>query len=119
MAAPEWTKDEKALEDAKDFLRQGSTIDFFEEVAAAILREHPANLAQFCKDLVMEKRSGKAPRQEGEFQPKREDDMKYMRSHNVSDFLDKWILALLSARPDSDAGRLDFHESYLRGLSTA
>lgn len=116
MTAPEWTKDEKALEEAKDYLRHGNTIDFFEEIAAAVLREHPASLAKYCLDLVVDKRAGKAPRAEGEFQPKREEDNKYMRSHNVSDFLDKWILALLVARPDTDAGRLDFHETYLRSL---
>jgi hypothetical protein len=115
-AAPEWTKDEKSLEEAKDYLRNGNTVDFFEQVAAAVLREHPVDLAGYCGQLVADARAGKAPKTEGEFQPKKEEDNKYMRANNVSEFLDTWILALLAQRPSDDASRLDFHESYLKGL---
>lgn len=114
MTAPEWTKDEKSLEEAKDYLRQGNTVDFFEQVAAAILREHPDKLAEFCLKLVGDIRSGKGPKAEGEFQPKKEEDNKYMRANKVSEFLDAWILALLAERPSDDTGRLAFHESYLQ-----
>lgn len=118
-AAPEWTKDEKALEAAKEYLRQGNTVDFFEQIASALLREHPSDLPQFCEQLVRDMRANKPPRTEGEFQPKKEEDNKYMRANNVSEFLDKWILALLAARPPTDAARLEFHEDYLKQLVSA
>ena len=118
-AAPEWTKDEKSLEEAKDYLRQGNTVDFFEQVAASVLREHPADLPAFCAALVADAKAGKTPKAEGEFQPKKEEDNKYMRANNVSEFLDKWILELLAKRPASDADRLQFHEDYLKSLVEA
>jgi hypothetical protein len=119
MAAPEWTKDEKSLEEAKEYLRNGNTVDFFEQVASALLREHPTNVAQFCLDLVTDVRAGKGPKAEGEFQPKKEEDNKYMRANKVSEFLDKWILALLAARPATDAERLEFHQNYLKEVAEA
>jgi hypothetical protein len=119
MAAPEWTKDEKSLEEAKEYLRQGNTVDFFEQIASALLREHPTNVALFCHDLVADIRAGKPPKVEGEFQPKKEEDNKYMRANKVSEFLDKWILALLAARPTTDADRLEFHQNYLKEVTEA
>lgn len=117
MSAPEWTKDEKSLEEAKDYLRQGNTVDFFEQIASALLREHPTNVAQFAHDLVADIRAGKPPKSEGDFQPKKEEDNKYMRANKVSEFLDKWILALLVARPSTDAERLEFHQTYLKDVA--
>lgn len=119
MSAPEWTKDEKSLDEAKEYLRQGNTVDFFEQVASAMLREHPSNLAQFSHDLVADIRAGKPPKVEGEFQPKKEEDNKYMRANKVSEFLDKWILALLNARPETDAARLEWHQEYLKNAVDA
>lgn len=113
MAAPDWTKDEQSLEDAKNYLRQGNTVDFFETIASAVLREHPSDLPKFCVALVQDIRQGRMPKAEGEFQPKKEEDNKYMRAHNVSEFLDKWILALLGQRPGTDGERLEFHQKYL------
>jgi hypothetical protein len=115
-SAPEWTKDEQSLEEAKAYLRQGNTVDFFETVASALLREHPAELPKFCVGLVSDIRLGRPSRSEGEFQPKKEEDNKYMRTHNVSEFLDKWILALLAQRPSTDGERLEFHQHYLERL---
>ena len=119
MTAPEWAKDEQSLEEAKSYLRQGNTVDFYEQVASCILREHPADLALFCRALVADLRVGKIPRHDGEFQPKKEEDNKYMRAHNVSEFLDRWILALLAARPATDAERLDWHQQYIDSLVSA
>ncbi|KAJ9440441.1 hypothetical protein DIPPA_13916 [Diplonema papillatum] len=50
----------------------------------------------------------------------------YMKMHAISDFLDKWILALIAARrgvdcqdpAQADTLRLDFHEDYLTALTT-
>jgi hypothetical protein len=116
MAAPEWTKDEQSLEDAKNYLRQGNTVDFFETIASAVLREHPAELEKFCVSIVSDIRLGRLPKAEGEFQPKKEEDNKYMRARNVSEFLDRWILSLLEARPNGDGERLEFHQKYLEKL---
>ena len=119
MAAPEWTKDEKSLEDAKEYLRTGNTVDFFEQVAAAVLREHPSDLPKFCLELVDDMAAGKPMKGDGEFQPKKEEDNKYMRANKVSDFLDKWVLELLAKRPADDAGRIQFHQQFLKDLQKA
>ena len=119
MAAPEWTKDEKSLEDAKEYLRTGNTVDFFEQVASAMLKEHPANLPAFCLELVNDMAAGKPMKSDGEFQPKKEEDNKYMRANKVSDFLDKWILELLVKRPADDGARMAFHQQYLKDLQDA
>lgn len=119
MAAPEWTKDEASLNEAKSYLQQGNTVDFFEQIASALLRDHPTDVAKYCLDLVVDLRAGKPPKVEGEFQPKKEEDNKYMRTYNVSEFLDKWILALLGPRPSTDADRLAFHEQYLKDLTSS
>lgn len=116
MSAPEWTKDEQSLEEAKNYLRQGNTVDFFETIASSVLREHPADVAKFCLSIVVDIRNGRLPKAEGEFQPKKEEDNKYMRAHNVSEFLDRWILALLGARPNGDGERLEFHQKYLEKI---
>ena len=119
MSAPSWTRDEQSLEEAKNYLRQGNTVDFFEQIASVVLREHPTDVLKFCYNTVADIRQGKTPRFEGEFQPKKEEDNKYMRAQNVSEFLDKWIIALLESRPQTDAERLEFHEGYLKGLVDA
>lgn len=116
MTAPDWTKDEQSLEDAKNYLRQGNTVDFFETIASAVLREHPTDLVKYCHSIVVDIRQGRLPKAEGEFQPKKEEDNRYMRAHNVSEFLDRWILALLAVRPGGDGDRLDFHQKYLEKL---
>ncbi len=118
MTAPEWARDERSLEEAKDYLRQGNSIDFFELISAAVLREHPAELAKFVLELVNDMMMGKLPKADGDFHPKKDEDNKYMRAVNMSEFLDKWILALLAARPRpaSDKERLEFHKQYLSDL---
>ena len=120
MAAPEWARDEKTLDEAKDYLRQGNTIDFFELVSAAVLREHPHDLGKFCLDLVKDMRGGKLPKADGDFHPKKDEDNKYMRAVNMSEFLDSWVLALLAEapRPATDALRLECHEKYLVSLQS-
>jgi hypothetical protein len=47
------------------------------------------------------------------------EDNKYMRANKVSEFLDKWILALLAARPTTDAARLEFPQKYLKEVPEA
>jgi len=116
MSAPEWTKDEVSIETAKDYLRQGDTVDFYEKIASSLLREHPKDVLGFCYQLVTEMRAGVAPKEEGEFQPKKEEDAKYMRANGISDFLDKWILALLEARPATNEDRMAYHQAYLKKL---
>jgi hypothetical protein len=115
MTAPEWARDEKSLEDAKDYLRQGNTIDFFELISAAVLREHPAELPRYALEVVNDMLAGRVPRPEGDFHPRKDEDNKYMRAVNMSEFLDKWVLALLGERPrpQTDKERLEFHKRYL------
>lgn len=112
-SSPDWSKDEQSLEQAKEYLRQGNTVDFFEAISASILREQPASLEDFCLSLAKDIQAGVPPKAEGSFSAKEEDGNKYMRSHNMSEFLDKWILALLNERPASDEDRLSFHVQYM------
>lgn len=113
MSTPEWSKNEESLQQAKDYLREGNSVDFFENIAAAILRDHPKDLAAYTKGLVADALAGKAARKDADLKTKEEDDNAYMRSHNVSEFLDRWVLALLNARPVTDADRMAFHAQYL------
>ena len=112
-AAPDWSKNEESLQQAKDYLREGNTVDFFENIAASLLRDQPKDVAVYTKNLVAEALAGKSAKKEGDFKAKEEDDNAYMRTHNVSDFLDRWVLALLNARPVTDADRMAFHAKYL------
>lgn len=112
-SSPDWSKDEQSLEQAKEYLRQGNTVDFFETISASILREQPSNLEEFCLAIVKNIQQGVQPKTEGSVGSKEEDGNKYMRSHNMSEFLDKWILALLNERPGSDEERLAFHVKYM------
>eukprot|EP00758_Cryptobia_borreli_P001528 Tbor_TRINITY_DN2318_c0_g1::TRINITY_DN2318_c0_g1_i1::g.131::m.131 len=114
--APEWSKDEQSMNEAKEYLRQGNTVEFFEKVAASILREHPQDVIVFCYELIKSMKEGNDVKKEGEFAPKEQEDNQYMRSHNVSEFLDKWILGLLNVRPQTDEERLEFHWKYLEAL---
>eukprot|EP00744_Colponema_vietnamica_P012018 GILI01016878.1.p1 GENE.GILI01016878.1~~GILI01016878.1.p1 ORF type:complete len:123 (+),score=22.49 GILI01016878.1:58-426(+) len=116
MSSPDWSKDEQSLEQAKEYLRQGNTVDFFEAISASILRDQPQSLERFCFDITKGIQQGNPPKTEGEFSSKEEDGNKYMRSHNLSEFLDKWILALLSERPTTDEERVAFHVKYLERL---
>ncbi|EPY32882.1 hypothetical protein STCU_02595 [Strigomonas culicis] len=116
MSAPEWTRDEQSIDLAKNYLRQGSTIDFFEMMSRQILTNHPPDLAVFCLNLVVQMQEGKEIPFERQFQPKRMDENQYMKDHHVSDFLDRWVLELLERRPESDAERFEFHKNYLLNI---
>ncbi|CCW67992.1 unnamed protein product [Phytomonas sp. Hart1] len=116
MNAPEWTRDEHAISDAKIYLRQGSTVDFFEMIARNIIQTHPDNLPLYALSLVNDIIDGKEGSCDLELKPKKLEDNKYMRDMNVSEFLDAWVLALLCEKPTSDAERLSFHKKYLQSL---
>ncbi|KEG13035.1 antigen 2 [Trypanosoma grayi] len=116
MSAPEWAKNEQSLDEAKDYLRQGNTVDFFELMSSSILREHPIDLAVFCLELVQKIGDGKEVTTDSEFHPKNVEDNRYMREKNVCDFLNEWILALLKERPTTDIDRIEFHKRYLGSI---
>ncbi|KAJ9440438.1 antigen 2 [Diplonema papillatum] len=51
--------DEHAVEQAKEYLRQGDTVEFFEVVASSLLKAKPANAVLHCLDLVRALKQGK------------------------------------------------------------
>ncbi|CCW61712.1 unnamed protein product [Phytomonas sp. EM1] len=116
MNVPEWTRDEHSINDAKIYLRQGATVDFFEMIARNIIQNHPENLPLYALSLVNNIIEGKEEAGDIELKPKKLEDNRYMRDMNVSEFLDAWVLALLCERPTSDAERLTFHKRYLQSL---
>eukprot|EP01059_Diplonema_ambulator_P027566 TRINITY_DN4590_c0_g1_i1.p1 TRINITY_DN4590_c0_g1~~TRINITY_DN4590_c0_g1_i1.p1 ORF type:complete len:134 (+),score=48.07 TRINITY_DN4590_c0_g1_i1:54-455(+) len=117
--------DEHAVEQAKEYLRQGNTVEFFEKIASCLLKEQPENPVEYCLEYVKSKLDNKDFAESGA-KPgdTKNDDSKYMKKHNVSDFLDKWILALIAAKSgaeeeDIERGnkkRLEFHKTYLESL---
>lgn len=115
-AAPEWTRSEQSLDEAKGFLRQGGTVDFFEMIARNILQTQPIDLPAYCLGLVDNILEGVEIAVNADFQPKKVESNAYMREKNVSEFLDHWVLALLQDRPASDAERVAFHKRYLTEL---
>ncbi|KAG5498589.1 hypothetical protein JKF63_02875 [Porcisia hertigi] len=116
MSAPEWTVDEESINAAKNYLRQGGAVDFFEMIARCILQQHPDNVAEFSLQIVNNILNGTEISPAVDFEPKRIEDGQYMRENAVSDFLDAWVLALLRERPVSDLERMQFHKRYLEGL---
>ena len=116
MNVPEWTKDEQSIDAAKNYLRQGGAVDFFEMIARAIIHNHPANKVEFSLEIVNDILNGREISADSDFQPKRQEDNQYMRENQVSDFLDAWVLALLRERPGTDLERMQFHKRYLEGL---
>ena len=44
--------DEHAVEQAKEYLRQGDTVEFYEFIASQLLREMPANPVDCCLHYV-------------------------------------------------------------------
>lgn len=124
-APPEWTQTESSIEDAKVFLREGNTIDFFERISRAILREKPEDIENYALQLVNDALQGNDIPLNLDFQPQSEDAHNYMHEKGLSEFVDAWVLALLEARPPSDQERMEFHKEYLekrieaRGANTA
>ncbi|KAH9580163.1 hypothetical protein LSM04_009438 [Trypanosoma melophagium] len=116
MSIPEWATTEESIEEAKEYLRQGNTVDFFELMSSSILRSHPNDIAAFCLELVQTIADGKETPTDGEYHPKKVEDNRYMREKNVCDFLNEWILALLKERPTTDRDRIGFHKNYLEKL---
>lgn len=116
MSVPEWTKDEQSIDTAKNYLRAGGTVDFFELMARNIIATHPPDLAAFSLEMVSKIIDGKELPADGEFHPKKLDDSRYMKEKNVSEFLDEWVLALLRERPMSDPAKMLFHRRYLEAL---
>ncbi|CAD2218226.1 hypothetical protein AGDE_01176 [Angomonas deanei] len=114
---PEWTKDEQSIDSAKSYLRRGGTVDFFEMISRNIIQQRPTELAPFCLELVRKIIEGEELSYEAELHPKRMEETQYMRQQNVSEFLDRWVLAMLEERPESPGEKLEFHKTYLEGLS--
>ena len=120
--------DEHAVEQAKEYLRKGNTVGFYERVASQLLLRKPDNPINFCIKIVekiVDDANTEEPLAGDGANPQSEPDDKYMKKHNVSDFLDKWILALITSGPgkamsdpaDADNARLEFHQQYLKNLN--
>ncbi|KAG5472300.1 hypothetical protein LSCM1_03699 [Leishmania martiniquensis] len=116
MNAPEWTKNEQTIEAAKNYLREGGAVDFFEMIARCVLQQHPENVVEFALEIVNDILCGIEIPPEVDFEPKKVEDDQYMREKCLSSFLDDWVLALLRERPCSDLERMQFHKRYLEGL---
>ncbi|KAG8341125.1 hypothetical protein ERJ75_000717200 [Trypanosoma vivax] len=116
MTVPEWATSERTIEDAKEYLRQGNSVDFFELVSSHILREQPADVAVFCLELVRRLAGKEVSSLDMDSHPKKLDDNRFIRERNVCDFINEWVLALLVERPATDSDRMQFHERYLQSL---
>lgn len=118
MNIPEWTKDEQSIEAARQYVRHTRVVDFYEMICRNILFHHPADLPEYCLNIVKDIMNGTEITSAADFHPKRIDDNKYIRDIGMSSFLDAWILALLRERPSSDLDRMEFHKRYLEGLQS-
>ncbi|KAJ9459655.1 hypothetical protein DIPPA_16810 [Diplonema papillatum] len=116
--------DEHAVEQAKEYLRQGDTVEFFELMTSGILKKQPANPIQYCLDRVMALLNGSTDQPLDDVSKNRSEDSRYMKKHGISDFLDRWVLALIAERRGFDCEdqevanrkRLEFHREYLQRL---
>lgn len=119
MKAPKWTESPAAIEEAKNYLRQGDTISFYERISRCILKEQPADLAAYALELVNAALEGNSLPALLSFKPESEEAHTFLHEKNVSEFIDSWVLALMDERPPSSSERLQFHKKYLEGLIAA
>lgn len=112
--APEWTKNETTIDEAKGYLREGNTIDFFERVTRAILSEKPQEVEVYALGLIEGLMAGQDIPLNLHFIPQTPEAHAFMHERRLSEFIDAWVLALLEARPASDSERLEFHRSFLQ-----
>eukprot|EP01063_Lacrimia_lanifica_P020267 TRINITY_DN27598_c0_g1_i1.p1 TRINITY_DN27598_c0_g1~~TRINITY_DN27598_c0_g1_i1.p1 ORF type:complete len:168 (+),score=70.38 TRINITY_DN27598_c0_g1_i1:68-505(+) len=129
--------DEHAVEQAKEYLRQGDTVEFFEFVATSLLNHRPPDPVHCCLHYVNRYLATLNDENGGDYVLKVEDDYKpakadatppdqdtYMKKYHVSDFVDKWILALIAEKRgahledprQAKKARLEFHKAYLEKL---
>ncbi|RNF15491.1 antigen 2 [Trypanosoma conorhini] len=116
MSIPEWAQSEESIDEAKSYLRQGNSVDFFELVSSSILREHPNDIAAYCLELVRAIADGKEAPTGGGAHTKKVEDNRYVRENNICEFLNDWILALLKERPNTDSDRVEFHKRFLESV---
>lgn len=112
---PEWTKTESSINAAKEYLRCGNTIDFFERITRCILAEQPRHLAPFVLNLLQELANGNDVPFDISVHPEKPEVQAYLHERQVSEFIDRWVLALLAEepRPTSDKERMTFHLKYI------
>eukprot|EP00754_Rhynchopus_humris_P043154 Rhum_TRINITY_DN3025_c0_g1::Rhum_TRINITY_DN3025_c0_g1_i1::g.9274::m.9274 len=125
--------DESAVEQAKDYLRQGDTIEFFEKLATRLLTHQPSDPVDYSLEYV-ETLMNAAPgtRLDPEAATthatpvaNREEESKYTKTHRISDFLDKWVLSFVAEKRGANTAdplqakkeRLEFHFQYLKKLA--
>ncbi|RNF12734.1 antigen 2 [Trypanosoma rangeli] len=116
MSIPEWAKSEQSIDEAKSYLRQGNSVDFFELVSSSVLREHPNDIAAHCLELVQAIADGREAPGGSDAHNKKVEDNRYVREKNICEFLNEWILALLKERPKTDSDRVEFHKRYLESV---
>lgn len=122
-SAPEWSKNESSIEEAKGYLRLGNTVDFFERVCRCILQEQPEDVEKYALELVSNVLASGSdlPLLSSEFQPAQTTDpavQPFLNEHQVSQFIDAWVLALLERRPPLD-GQMQFHKEFLEARIAA
>lgn len=116
---PEWTKTESSISEAKEYLRQGNTVDFFERLTRCILKDQPSCVPSYALKLVRDTNNGQ---QDIPFcildTPDTPEVQSFICERQVSELIDRWILALLAEnpRPETNEKRMAFHVRYLEKL---
>ena len=116
LETPDWSKDEASLEGAKEYLRIGDTVDFFEYVLSSLMRQKPEQIPSFCLDLVLGLRKDGSVYPLNTSQYTREKEGAYLEENGICDFLNQWIVELLNTRPETNEDRMEFHENYLKNI---
>lgn len=112
---PEWSKTESSINAVKEYLRCGNTIDFFERITRCILAEQPRHLASFVLNLLTEFSTGQDIPYNVSVHAEEPQVQAYLHERQVSEFIDRWVLALLAEepRPASDKERMKFHLKFI------
>lgn len=112
---PEWTKTESSISEAKEYLRQGNIVDFFERITRALLKEQPSSIESFALKLVKDTIDGQAVPYYLIDTPNTPAIQAFVHERQVSDFIDRWVLELLAEnpRPGTTEERMQFHLRYL------
>ncbi|KNH08377.1 hypothetical protein XU18_1090 [Perkinsela sp. CCAP 1560/4] len=114
-AAPKGLGSEAAFLSAKNCLRDGQTIEFFDVLVGAVLKNKPTDLVAFSLDFV-----GKDWSQQGTWDfsslENRSTTCEYVKLSNLKKFLNDWIHEFLRVSPKTASQKQEFHVSYLKQL---
>ena len=109
-----WLRNEQEHQEAKNYLRDSTTLDFFESLVGSMLRHKPKDLPRFSLNFLESfSENCAAPEYDEDGSTS---DPSLQINEKIYTFIDSWVLELLHKRPISTNERFKFHKEYLSAL---